>query len=82
MKTELPRCSYLVLAQHLCICWTSLTLAYCKDRNMLRDSGPALFTYLVYKLFHSGLEPPDLKLHSHQLVGTHDGLMTISPAFP
>lgn len=40
------------------------------------------FTYLVYKLFHSGLKPPDLKLHRHQLVGTHDGLMAISPAFP
>lgn len=35
----------------------------------------------MYKLFHSGLQPPDLELHCHQLVGTHDGLMVVSPAF-
>lgn len=35
----------------------------------------------MYKLFHSGLQPPDLELHGHQLVGAHDGLMVVSPAF-
>lgn len=42
----------------------------------------SIYLPCVYKLFHSGLKPPDLELHGHQLVGTHDGLMTVSPAFP
>lgn len=50
-----------------------------RDLVHIPRTGPV--THLVHKLFHSGLQAPHLELDGHQLVGAHDGLMVISPAF-
>lgn len=37
--------------------------------------------YLVYELLDAGLEAPDLELHADELVGAHDGILRVPPAF-
>lgn len=73
MKAGFPRWQLAAVGQRVSAARHALQLTV---------KAAASLTHLVHKLFHSGLEPPDLELHGHQLVGTHDGLMTVSPAFP
>lgn len=48
---------------------------------MWRIRNSSCFAHLVYKLFYPGLKSPNFKFHSHKFVGTHNGLMGLSPAF-
>lgn len=35
---------------------------------------------LVNELLHTSLQAPHLELHSHQLIGAHYGVLSVSPA--
>lgn len=35
---------------------------------------------LVNKLLHTCLQAPHLEFHRHQLIGAHDGVLSVSPA--
>lgn len=37
--------------------------------------------YLVYVLLHACLEAPHLELYGDELVGAHDGILCVPPAF-
>lgn len=51
------------------------------NTDLVSNKKHEVVLYLVYKLFDACLEAPHLELYSDELVGAHDGILRVPPAF-